>query len=969
MAKKHTKKALFASVMSLVLCFAMLVGTTFAWFTDSVTSDVNQINAGNLDVELLRDGKPITEDDKLFLDVNQQEITWWEPGVVAYTNIRVNNAGTLALKYNMTINVTDVNKTADTGLSLCDVLKVAVIKGGVKGATREAVLGETKTVQSFALETFHESGKLYPAGSTLVNEPSQSEVYGLVVYWPDNNTNEFDNQFNMNNGKKTDNGKALHITLGLNLTATQLAAESDAFGPDYDADAWDDAMVVLTAEDLAAAVANGGKIMLGEDVELTEALVIPAGITVELNLNGKTLSNAADYIFENNGNLTIDGNGTATGMGIIRSYSGTVTINGGNYYASSKWQDSAYQHTLKAVNSNVVINGGNFDATVNGQSNAMLNASENAIITINGGNFKNVTGELTQFDPYIATYEKNGQIVIKDGTFYGGWRFNGETATTDIYGGDFTVGFDGQSFHANSNHKVTVHGGTFNTADKAGLTQKVNSGEILAEGYEAVATGNALTVRYSQESFEGLIANPVNGVVNIPAGTYTFPNNIDADVEVINANGAVFEGTSNLNINGATVIGATFSNEDGQAVSGTIDGTFKNCVFEGSEALRWCYTDADDEAVFENCVIETDFRGFHFDDMKGNVIFRNCEINGFNAYSGTGTITFEDCKFGNDASSYNGLNIYSNTKLIDCTFEFVSGKTNFIDMEGTGKTLNITNCAATLDGAPANVIDFVGGSKLTENTLVVDGTELTKSADGLCIDADGNYYIYNAAGLQSLNNLFSDGAFGHAIWGKTYNVMADIDASDLTWSTVNLNTPSNDCIGFTIDGNGHTISGLKISGNGLFTSTANGKNAEGPAIFKKLTFDNVSVEGEYHVGILWGQMYGDILVENVHVKNSAVTGTCNVGALVGRNGDEGASTATYKNCSVTNTTITATGNGDPNGASVFQGSALTSNSATVTIKIEGCNHSDNTLKSAEGQDGGGIYACWDASTNETRVVY
>ena len=49
MHNKQTKRALLASVLSLVICAAMLVGTTFAWFTDSVTSGRNTIVAGNLD--------------------------------------------------------------------------------------------------------------------------------------------------------------------------------------------------------------------------------------------------------------------------------------------------------------------------------------------------------------------------------------------------------------------------------------------------------------------------------------------------------------------------------------------------------------------------------------------------------------------------------------------------------------------------------------------------------------------------------------------------------------------------------------------------------------------------------------------------------------------------------------------------------------------------------------------------------
>ena len=50
--RKTTKKALLMSALSLLLCFSMLIGTTFAWFTDEVKSGKNQIMAGNLDIEL-----------------------------------------------------------------------------------------------------------------------------------------------------------------------------------------------------------------------------------------------------------------------------------------------------------------------------------------------------------------------------------------------------------------------------------------------------------------------------------------------------------------------------------------------------------------------------------------------------------------------------------------------------------------------------------------------------------------------------------------------------------------------------------------------------------------------------------------------------------------------------------------------------------------------------------------------------
>ncbi|MBE5731928.1 MAG: hypothetical protein E7353_02730 [Clostridiales bacterium] len=231
---------------------------------------------------------------------------------------------------------------------------------------------------------------------------------------------------------------------------------------------------------------------------------------------------------------------------------------------------------------------------------------------------------------------------------------------------------------------------------------------------------------------EDLADSFVNGngadTVYVSAGTYTFPSSsISAGDVIICDKDTVFEGTSSLNINGATIKGGNFVNDSGYAVSGTINGNFQNCVFEASEALRWCYTNEGDTIVFENCVFKTDFRGIHFDGMHGDVIFRNCEINGFNAYSGNGSMTFENCTFGYDESYYNGLNIYTNTVIKNSTFNFKSGKTNFIDMEGTGKTLSIEGCVAYMDGAEANVLDFVGGSKLAQNTVIFNGTTQAKA--------------------------------------------------------------------------------------------------------------------------------------------------------------------------------------------------------------------------------------------------
>ena len=116
-SKKTTRRALFSSVIALILCCSMLVGTTFAWFTDEVKSMNNVITAGNLDVEVVNAKGDITDpDNQLFKDI------LWEPGVVAYETLTVKNVGTLALAYRMTMMFEAVNYVERDGVQYVDAI-------------------------------------------------------------------------------------------------------------------------------------------------------------------------------------------------------------------------------------------------------------------------------------------------------------------------------------------------------------------------------------------------------------------------------------------------------------------------------------------------------------------------------------------------------------------------------------------------------------------------------------------------------------------------------------------------------------------------------------------------------------------------------------------------------------------------------------------------------------------------------
>lgn len=97
--QKSTKRALLLSALSLLMCVSMLIGSTFAWFTDSVTSADNKVQAGTLklDLELLDKETgwiSIKESKDPIFNYNK-----WEPGYTDVKILKVENEGNLALKW------------------------------------------------------------------------------------------------------------------------------------------------------------------------------------------------------------------------------------------------------------------------------------------------------------------------------------------------------------------------------------------------------------------------------------------------------------------------------------------------------------------------------------------------------------------------------------------------------------------------------------------------------------------------------------------------------------------------------------------------------------------------------------------------------------------------------------------------------------------------------------------------------
>ena len=112
--KKGTKHALLLSLLALVMCISMLIGSTYAWFTDSVTSANNKIQSGTLklDLELLdkEDGWASIKESKAPIF----DYDLWEPGYTDVKVLKVENEGSLALKwYAKFISADDLSILAD----------------------------------------------------------------------------------------------------------------------------------------------------------------------------------------------------------------------------------------------------------------------------------------------------------------------------------------------------------------------------------------------------------------------------------------------------------------------------------------------------------------------------------------------------------------------------------------------------------------------------------------------------------------------------------------------------------------------------------------------------------------------------------------------------------------------------------------------------------------------------------------
>lgn len=265
---KHTKRALLASVLSVVVCAAMLVGSTFAWFTDSVTSAGNIIKSGNLDVALEWANGTEALDTAEWKDASTNAIfnyDLWEPGYTEARHVRISNKGNLALKYEIRIAANgEVSK-------LADVIDVYYIKDGKQITSRTGLTDENKigTLSQVLANPYAAKGHIL-AGENAV------DVATIALKMQESAGNEYQ-------------GLAIGSDFSIQLVATQYTSESDSFDDQYDKDAPLNFVPVATADELTKAVADGENVSLTAPIELSERLEVKKDITINGNGNAITI--------------------------------------------------------------------------------------------------------------------------------------------------------------------------------------------------------------------------------------------------------------------------------------------------------------------------------------------------------------------------------------------------------------------------------------------------------------------------------------------------------------------------------------------------------------------------------------------------------------------------------------------------------------------------------------------------------
>ena len=544
---RSTKKSLAFSILSLVLCFSMLLGTTFAWFTDSVTSANNVITSGKLDVELYyqvegqTDWTKVTEQTNVF-----KENALWEPGYTEVVKFKVVNEGNLALKYNLGVNVASevgsVNVNGNEFL-LSDYIKFAVIDGA-QNYNRDQAVAAAEETGATALKTPHNSG-----AKTLLKD--EEAVVTMVVYMPESVGND---------ANAAKDAVTPTIKLGINIVATQATYEQDSFNDQYDKDAVLPELNFATKEENKPANIGTGdvSIQVPADAPAGDYAIKVSNKTETTDAAGKTTV-AMDISLTKDG-VKVSGDGTTlytVSVDIGRGYTDVSATHNGNpvtvfvydpitgIFTFDTADFSPFSFTFKDMPE--FVGEGEDQAVVN----TFVLASDNGITYF------------ADLQTAIDSANNGDTIVLLD-------NMNGDFSFTKA--GEFTLNLNGFKINATGSDAIAVTGADTVLTVKNGTLESSgnNCGGIYVKNGTAVLENCTLIGTNEKESCGVYASNGSNVTVNnckLSANHYGITmmsadvvvNNSEINAPVsISSNGSDMYDKSNLTINSGTYNGAIY---------------------------------------------------------------------------------------------------------------------------------------------------------------------------------------------------------------------------------------------------------------------------------------------------------------------------------------------------------------------------------------------------------------------------
>ena len=331
--RKSVKGALAASIMAIMLCVVMLVGTTFAWFTDTAASGVNKIQAGNLGIELV-DKNGETVETLSFVNKEGSADILWEPGVTFHTNaFRVKNTGNLALKYKIEIDRDNV--TGDK--ELLDVIDFSVVNAADVSRDSEAV----------DIDEFE--------GHLAANAAAE----GMLCL-----------QAHMDEAAGNTYQKMTLSGIKITVYATQDTVEEDSYDNQYDKDA-KYTEITKTGKTFSSGSHTLTTGVIATEPNATAVKVTGNGTHVTIKdgtFDGGEGGNNLCVRVDTGATLTIDGgtftvgkDASGTGNSVIIANGGDIVINGGFFRTDYAWRD--FYYVLNQQNNNpgtITVTGGTF---------------------------------------------------------------------------------------------------------------------------------------------------------------------------------------------------------------------------------------------------------------------------------------------------------------------------------------------------------------------------------------------------------------------------------------------------------------------------------------------------------------------------------------------------------------------------------------------------------------------------------